>query len=247
MQIKIKNHLNQKGVGHLLLLLFIVIGVAVAGTYYLVSSKAASKSIPGIVDVSYPQCKESKQIGHYQYGIVGVNGGGNFEKNPCMSKLARKFDSYELYVNSNYPSDGCKTTPSERAAYNCGVKAGKWSYKLATKHHLKSWRWWIDVEEGDKIHWHDNNEYNRQFLHGMAKALSSYPGVQQVGYYSTSLQWGHITGNWQNGAPAWYATGKGKKPDSVLRSFCGRGFNGGYVVFVQYSLNIDRNISCQYN
>jgi hypothetical protein len=188
------------------------------------------------VDFSYDKCRTpgsseaASSVGHYDLAILGVNGGGDWEKNPCLHDQLRHVDKYFLYVNTNYPSDQCHDRPSRKAAYHCGYNVGLWDLNYASRQGASSNLWFEDVETSNG--WSGKDSYNAVFLYGLAKALEAH-GVY-VGFYSTSYQWEDITGGWKPGGFGWYATGSNGKPsDSVIRDACRSGFTGGSVVYYQ--------------
>lgn len=188
-----------------------------------------------VIDISYDKCDGSgtaSWVGHHEYGIVGVNGGGDWEENPCLASEVKHFDGYYLYVNTNYPSDGCHKTPSRRAAYDCGYHLGKWDVNYADNHGAHSSTWFLDVETLNT--WSDHKSFNASFIHGLAKGLKA-SGVSYIGYYSTGSQWRDITGGWPGNGWDWYATAKHGEPNKhQVKSYCSANFSGGTVVLYQY-------------
>ncbi len=221
--------------------------LSAASLFYPATASAASP----IIDLSYDKCrspgssKVASWIGHYDAGVVGVNGGGDWEKNPCLQNETKHFDKYTLYVNTNYPSSSCHQAPSRKAAYHCGYNLGLWDINYASQQGAHSNVWFADVEEGPGIPWSGTDSLNKVFLYGLAKALESH-GVY-MGWYSTRLQWGDITGGWHPGGLVWYATGSiGKPSKSTIKEACNSNFTqGAGVVYYQFiEGGLDHNGKC---
>lgn len=231
-----------------ILLIFIanMVAATVASSFFPVTAYAADA-----VDFSYDKCRTpgsshvATWIGHYGTGIIGVNGGGDWEKNPCLKNETKHFDKYTLYVNTNYPSDGCHQRISRKAAYHCGYNLGIWDVNYASSQGAHSNIWWLDVEEGAGIPWSGRDTINSVFLYGLARALEHSGAI--VGWYSTSSQWESITGNWHPGGLVWYATGsQGKPSHSTIKEACRSNFTlGTGVAYYQFiDGGLDRNNFC---
>jgi hypothetical protein len=234
--------------GVLTLVLVNLVVATLAGSFFPVKAYAAD-----LVDFSYDKCrspgstKVATWVGHYKVGIIGVNAGGDWEKNTCLRNETKHFDGYMLYVNTNYPSDGCHQPVSRKAAYHCGLAAGIFDIKYANSQGAHSSLWWLDVEEGAGIPWAGNDTVNSAFLYGMAKAFEKH-GIK-VGWYSTSLQWKDITATgWYPGGFVWYATGSQGKPSSgTINDACHSNFTHGSqgVAFYQFIYGgLDLNNYC---
>jgi hypothetical protein len=233
--------LNARGFEHVFVMVFIVLVTSVVGTYLLVTSYAASKSIG--VDVSSPQCGRIGSLPRYKWGMVGLNGTRlDFAVNPCVSRETRHFDQYALYVGANYPSAHCssKITPLQ-----CGGKAGNFDIALAQKLNLNPTKWWIDVESGPGIPW-STPAQNSQFIRGLFFTLSTTG--KPIGIYSTQEMWQQITGGLQLPSSSnWVASGiKGLPTAAQINAYCSKGFGGAPTSVVQYinNNNIDVNIPC---
>jgi hypothetical protein len=234
-----KIKLNQGGISHILLPLVVVLLIAIGGTYMLVSSQARSTAF---IDISSPQCGSMRSIGHYSFGIIGLNGTKlNFASNPCAGEQIKRFSQHDFYVGANYPSKSCssKLTPRQ-----CGIKAAQYDLKLASRYRGAG-AYWIDVESGPGIPWSTNSN-NVSFLRGMYDTLKAHSSL--VGFYSNDYYWSQITGNTKifRNAPLWYAAGqKSQLGSRSVSSFCRESFGGGKVLYVQYvSNNLDHNITC---
>jgi hypothetical protein len=123
------------------------------------------------------------------------------------------------------------------AAASVGVAGGPSSYP-----------WWLDVETGNL--WQQGpagQAMNVAVLQGMDAALVA-AGATNIGVYSTSLQWGIITGGTSGGTPAlggmpnWIPganTLAGAQADCSDSSF-----TGGPVTLAQWTTNIDSDVVC---
>jgi hypothetical protein len=228
---------------------FMVSGAAliiVTGSLFLPVSGSAAADI---IDISYDKCaspsRTDSSVGHHSIGIIGVNGGGDWEKNPCLKDELNHFDSYELYVNTNYPSNNCPTSVTRANAFNCGYNLGLWDVRYASSQGAHSYIWWLDVEEGPGITWSGRDSINSSFLYGLAKGLQAQ-GAGPVGYYSTKQQWGSITGGWRSNGLVWYATGSiGRPPSSIINNACHSNFTGGQAGYYQYIVgSFDHDEQC---
>lgn len=248
--------LNANGFEHVLLSMLIVVIVAVIGTYFIVAGHAQSVrqrhmarqavTLPGMVDISSPQCGSLKSIGHYNYGIVGLNGTRlDFAINSCVTSEVKHFNSYSLYVGTNYPSAHCS---KKLSAYQCGQKAGQFDIKAAQSRHLETKAWWLDVETNSGVPWSTPSQ-NTAFLHGLFDTLQSLPGTNFIGLYSTTDMWNQITGGARFASSAnWYPIGPSRTPSNdTIQSYCRKSFSGiPHNTYVQYSSdqNIDVDVPC---
>jgi len=103
--------------------------------------------------------------------------------------------------------------------------------------------WWLDVETGNS--WQSDTTMNVADLQGMVAALQA-AGAGVVGIYSTSSQWGTITGGSSAGSlaglPNWIP---GARTLSGARSNCSAtSFTGGRVALTQWFANPDGDYSC---
>jgi hypothetical protein len=116
--------------------------------------------------------------------------------------------------------------------------------------------WWLDVETTNSWETLESaygqtaaaRENDTQSLLGAVAALRD-AGVTSVGVYSTSYQWGQITGGASatgarfEGNPSWVA---GSSSATTAQKLCGTtGFTGGSVRLAQYPLNgFDGDVAC---
>jgi hypothetical protein len=140
-------------------------------------------------------------------------------------------------------------------AYDYGWNAAADSYASAVRAYVSlGWadadaertpvanEWWLDVETGNS--WRADPALNVASLQGSVDYLE-YVGVVGVGFYSTGLQWGQVTGSssafseyrsWVAGARSLH----GAKERCV-----GSGFTGGGVTMSQYlAQGFDANYLC---
>jgi hypothetical protein len=92
-------------------------------------------------------------------------------------------------------------------------------------------QWWLDVETGNS--WRSDQALNVASLQGSVDYLE-YVGVVGVGFYSTGLQWGQVTGGTTAFSEyrGWVA---GARSVKGAKSRCaGSGFTGGGVTLSQY-------------
>jgi hypothetical protein len=253
-------HNSQTGFHHLLALMIIVVGFGIAGTYLLVSSRASTTRV---YDISHPQCGEMKKsLKEFKagLGIVGLNGGTPKKANPCFKQQWSRFSTPAIYINTSYTGEKsrgplCNDRKSAVCnAQNTGYKHAAYSLKLAKRkvgpQTLKT-TWWIDVETENA--WGTDKQLNVEYLRGIVQTLRD-AGVTYIGFYSTSYQWGLITGGWQSNMPVWFAAGESNNKDiqaaAADHDHCDRGFTGGKVWMVQHigrhpsGLELDVNYVC---
>ncbi|MDQ6748715.1 MAG: hypothetical protein M3010_11510 [Candidatus Dormibacteraeota bacterium] len=243
-----------------------VAGLSLAAIF-VQSAPAVAKSSGGTTtavaayDVSYPQCGVRLPSGG-STAVVGVTNGLPWSSNPCLASeygwAAAKPQPAQLYMNTANPETAssnwtaragtgpraCSTADlsdpaNPGCAYNYGWNSARDALSRATAAvgaagatHV----WWLDVETGNS--WNGSVAANAQDLQGSVDYLRS-AGVPGVGFYSTSYQWGVITGGWQapagtTGAPANWIAGAGSA--SQAKSWCSPSysFSGGAVRLVQY-------------
>jgi hypothetical protein len=228
---------------------------ALAISYLLIASgSAAAQGIylsgSGGVDVSYPNC--SAKLPSVSFGVVGVTGGINFQPNTCLASEASKFANLSLYASTGYPgqSYGLKYQNAPRActaddlaclAYNYGYNAGQYAIDYAAGQKVSSSTWWLDVETMNS--WTPDVIQNIQSLQGEYDAIKA-GGVSTIGIYSTTAQWGSITGGWKNGLPGWGATTWNTAKQAA--KYCtGHEFTGGPTYLIQYSgRTLDQDYAC---
>lgn len=216
----------------------------------LLVHKGPANQSSGLIDVSWPNC--GKYVPASDVGIIGVTGGLNFHKNPCISQQASKFKTISVYVNTGYPGKDkakkyanspkhCTLSDEACLAYNYGYQAAQYAANYTLLSAITPNFWWLDVEFANS--WSDNANINRAALTGMQDASARLVGQDNIGYYSYPFQWGIITNNWHNYYPAWVATGSTKRAAAL--NACGQSFTGGPVVMTQYTKTFDQNIICK--
>jgi hypothetical protein len=216
------------------------------------SASALGQYISGStgVDVSYPNCNAS--ISRTNFGIVGVTGGLGFSGNSCLATEASHFNNLSLYINTGYPGQTyglkyqtspnlCDAADLNCLAYNYGYNAGLYAANYAKGQGVWSTTWWADVETMNT--WTGDYLQNRQSLQGERDALVA-AGATTVGVYSTTAQWGTITGSWQNLWPSWGATTW--RTAKQAATYCkGHEFTGGPSYLMQYKgRSLDEDVAC---
>jgi hypothetical protein len=111
-----------------------------------------------------------------------------------------------------------------------------------------SYPWWLDVETGNL--WQQGSAgqaMNVAVLQGMDAALAA-AGATSIGVFSTSYQWGIITGGTSSGTPAvgglanWIP---GANTVAGAEAACSdSSFTGGPVTLTQWTTNIDGDVLC---
>jgi hypothetical protein len=236
--------------------------VVLAGAPALAKPPVKS-SAAATYDVSYPQCGGSLPS-NANGGIVGVNGGVVYSSNSCFATewtWATKATTYApaIYANtanpgpaysSHWPAGAttpraCDGSNSVDCSYDYGWNAAKDSFArtAGVVASPSSYLWWLDVETGNS--WETlESAYGQTAsamandaaaLQGAADALHD-SGVTTVGFYSTSYQWGQVTGGTGStfvGYPAWIA---GTGSLSTAQANCTTAsFTGGPIVLTQYA------------
>ncbi|WP_019874121.1 hypothetical protein [Sporichthya polymorpha] len=203
----------------------LALGVALGTFSWVGAADAAPRFAPaGSIghDVSYPQCGKRLPVG--AFGIVGVNGGRTFSKNPCLAEQYSWAKSLPypamVYVNTGNPGSkstywpksgaregGARCVTSSSAsdagcAYIYGRRAAESALSVATAAGVtKKTTWWLDVEKANS--WDGNGVANTAALQGMFDHLRAN-GVSQVGLYSTLKHWPEITGGFTRTTAANY-------------------------------------------
>ena len=234
------------------------------------SGKPVKPSSTRGFDISYPQCGAPYPL-NPAFAIVGVNGGRVFSGNPCLaSQLAWGGDAAaELYVNTGNPGPAlssfwpkgqtaprfCDANNPDTAdcAYDYGWNAAADSYARAEQAYAargiaanpNATAWWLDVETSNS--WRaDNLALNVAALQGGYDYLRSR-GVTKLGFYSTTHQWGVITGGTKVFAPA-PSWGAGAPSEKAAKNLCvttSSSFTGGRLAMVQYIYSgFDANVRC---
>jgi hypothetical protein len=199
-------------------------------------------------DISYPQCGGRYPSG--AFGIVGVNGGYPFVYyNSCLADEYSRTPA--LYINTGYDPiytqvDGRHTTPecatqsatiqgnaTQQAAWAVGCSEASRSIAYATSQGATTpSSWWLDVETANS--WSTTDQSLNQYtIQGIVDTLLRQSPAA-VGVYSTGYQWRTIVGGLPvSGVLAdWVATGSTSA--GRARAYCGTGFSGQPVWFVQY-------------
>ena len=220
-------------------------------------------------DISYPQCGGAYPT-NVAFAIVGVNGGRVFSSNPCLADQLRWGGdaAAEVYINTGNPGPELssfwpigQTTPrvcsaanpdTADCAYDYGWNAAQHSYQTLEAAYAargisanpNATAWWLDVETSNS--WRENTALNVAALQGEADYLKSR-GVTRIGFYSTTVQWGEITGGTKvfSPLPSW---GAGAPSEKVANNLCATtttSFTGGRLAMVQYIYQgFDANVRC---
>jgi hypothetical protein len=220
-------------------------------------------------DISYPQCGGAYPS-NVAFAIVGVNGGRVFSGNPCLADQLRWGGdaAAEVYVNTGNPGPElssfwpvgqtsprvCESANPDTAdcAYDYGWNAAQHSYQTLEAAYAareiaaspSATVWWLDVETSNS--WRDDTSLNVAALQGEVAYLQSR-GVTRLGFYSTTNQWGVITGGTMVFAayPSW---GAGAPSERVARNLCTStttSFTGNRLAMVQYPYSgFDANVRC---
>jgi hypothetical protein len=219
-------------------------------------------------DISYPQCGAPYPV-NPAFGIVGVNGGRVFSVNPCLASQITwgGGTTTELYANTGNPGPAmsqfwpkgqtaprlCDAANPDTAdcAYDYGWNAAKHSFDTAVAAYGQlglaespaATAWWLDVETSNS--WRADTALNVAALQGGVDYLRSV-GVTRLGIYSTTAQWGTITGGSTAFAslPSW---GAGAPNEKAAKQHCisTPGFTGGRLAMVQFIISgFDADIRC---
>jgi hypothetical protein len=227
-------------------------------------------------DVSWPQCGGALAPAG-AVSIVGVNGGIVYSENSCLDTEAAWGSGHglELYANTANPGpaysshwpggqlspDGCSTSDlnSTACSYDYGYNAALDSFAdassvLGSAGAASSLPWWLDVETDNS--WETLESAYGQTATSRANDISALEGevsglqsqgVSSIGFYSTSYQWGQITGGTGStfsSDAAWLA---GYSSLVNAASGCGAAsFTGGPVALTQYpSGSFDADYVCR--
>jgi hypothetical protein len=220
-------------------------------------------------DISYPQCGGAYPANPL-FGIVGVNGGRVYSTNPCLaSELSWGGGAAaELYLNTGNPGPAlssfwpngqaspryCDAANNDTAdcAYDYGWNAAAQSYSTVEQSYAglgigtnpSATAWWLDVETMNS--WRSNTALNVAALQGQLDYLKAR-GVTRLGFYSTTVQWGTITGGTKVFAPlpSWGAGSPSEKAAKQLCATTVTSFTGGRLAMVQYiQSGFDVDIRC---
>ena len=243
-------------------------GLATAGSATAGSaSSLVAATAPGY-DISWPQCGGPYPV-NPAFGIVGVNKGIVFSANPCLASEVTWAGgtSAALYANTGNPGPALSshwptgqtspqvcsaTTPDTAAcAYDYGYNAAADSYTDAVSAFTALGLtaspagnpWWLDVETSNS--WRTDVTLNVAALSGAVYYLGTVAHVASLGFYSTSYQWGVITGG--TSAFSAYSSWVAGAADAAGASAncAGPGFTGGGVTLAQYpSGGFDADLRC---
>lgn len=226
-------------------------------------------TVPAGSDISWPQCGGPYPSGQ-AFGIVGVNDGLANNTNPCVadellwaasSTGTTTQPKASVYVNTADPGDGVADWPSSGGNPTYGTCNGsnstacawQYGYNMATADlgrfaSQANYPWWLDVETGNS--WQPNSgnglAMNVADLRGMEAALGAAKGIT-AGIYSTSYQWGVITGGDTThfaAVPDWVP---GARTESGAQSNCSLApFTGGTskVTVTQWTGTYDNDWAC---
>lgn len=250
------------------LLLLSVLGTGEAAAASAGAPVAAAAGVPRGYDISYPQCGAAYPA-RPAFGIVGVNKGLAFSANPCLASEITWAGGTraQLYANTGNPGPAlsshwpkgqtsprvCDATNPDTAdcAYDYGWNAAADSYVDATA----AWTalrlagspassgWWLDVETSNS--WRSDVSLNVAALQGAVASLQAR-GVSSLGFYSTTVQWGQITGA-STAFSAYPSWGAGSPNARIAKSRCVStpGFTGGRLALVQYPYaGFDADLAC---
>lgn len=212
-------------------------------------------------DISWPQCPNMElPTGTNQFDVIGVNDGHSYSINPCLQAQAQwagpglslvmnlnipvpGFDNNETNHLMQGPDAGCAALKQLSCEYyDYGYNATISSMADAALYGISSHYWWLDIEDPGSQLWSTNTADNTQLITGALDALHA-AGVT-AGVYSTSYQWGLITGGYAPGVPTWVATGS---DPTYLAPWCGpaHAFGGGPTWLVQFGRgSFDGDFSC---
>jgi hypothetical protein len=224
-----------------------------------VSVRAAGPTPDGATgyDVGWPQCagSSSSQAGPLPpngsgVAIVEVNDGhpwnagpggssntANFAGNPCIDAewaWARTSPNPpSAYVIVNYPNVDAGNQGVDPYMYGQQTATAAMAY--AAKHGVSPAMWWLDVETGEC--WDTACDNNFETV-GAARSIQGsidylHSKEQIVGVYSTSLQWGMITGGATFNVPVWNADYNDPRSQAYLGCTNDKAFNGGGIWLVQ--------------
>jgi hypothetical protein len=241
-------------------------GVDAGGTSGSPASPAAATALG--YDISWPQCGSPYPV-NPAFGMIGVNKGIVFSPNPCLASEVTWAGgtSAALYANTGNPGPALSThwptgqtspqicsatTPDTAAcAYDYGYNAATDSYADAVSAFTAlglsgppaGSAWWLDVETSNS--WRSDVTLNVAALSGALDYLGGVAQVASLGFYSTSYQWGVITGGTSafSAYPSWVAGGADAA--GAAANCAGPGFTGGGVTVAQYpSGAFDADLRC---
>jgi hypothetical protein len=212
-------------------------------------------------DISFPQGTGPYPSPPFSIAIVGVNNGQPFGRNPHLQQQwawAQQANAEPaVYINTDYhhsvtdsfgdtgPKGTCNGDESCRA-YNYGWNAAADALKNAKQFGVTAKIWWLDVETGNW--WPCDSSGNN--CDTWRDALDIQGGLDYLrsqaltaGVYSTSRQWGIITGGYGLAAPLWVPDFDDNQPAGYCNA--AHGFGGSTVFMVQYTAgSYDGDYSC---
>jgi len=204
-------------------------------------------------DISWPQCGRPNPSEPFSFAVVGVNNGHMYSQNPCLSEQARWAGSrLSLYVNvdglprdatsgRDGPQGHCAVNDLLCRSYNYGWNSVTYSDNIVKRLGIKAPMWWLDVEV-EPIWRAENPASNATIIEGVVDSLRARK--HQVGIYSTSYQWGVITGGgYRPSTPIWVA---GASTADGARAYCdpGHAFGGGSTWLSQWTTDFDHDVAC---
>jgi hypothetical protein len=246
-----------------------IIGLPIAVAGVLALNMGAAAAVDTYVtgtsgyDFSYPQCHSTAP--RASFGVVGVNAGYPFTYyNTCLAAefaAAARSGNAADYINTGYDpsythidgrhttqdcatrSQGVSGTAAQEAAWAVGCSEAERDTAYATSQSAGSpTAWWLDVEIANS--WSSSDlSLNRYTIQGIVETLRQTVAVP-IGVYSTSYQWGVITGGYKAAVDAnWVATGQTTL--KAAKPYCtGAGFTGAKIWLVQWVKTIDHDYAC---
>jgi Fibronectin type III domain len=199
------------------------------------------------MDISYPACEDPLPAAPTTFAVIGVTGGRAYTMNPCLikefawAKTAQVTPSFFMNLNApsgsvafeakSGPKGNCAANDDMCLSYNFGWNAARLAYAAAQSQETSANMWWLDIETMNT--WSDTNlPANAQVIQAAIDYLKSQN--RTLGLYSTSKQWGDITGtSYSPGLPVWVA---GAPDGQTAPTYCdaSHSFGGGTVWLVQY-------------
>ncbi len=219
-------------------------------------------------DLANYQCSDFTGAAGGAFYILGVSG-GPFFNNTCIQQEGAfggpTSEGYLFLGNTvaapvgTPPAPSCPSSISETLcpSYQIGYQQAKSSYTWATSNGVYPAMWWLDVEQnncsifGPTGQWMQapgqpcgsteyNTAANAATVQGAFAALNATG--QEVGVYSTPVDWQQITGNLNlpYGTLLWEPIQQGNGCSLAT------GFGGGVVTVVQYQTtgSFDQDIAC---
>jgi hypothetical protein len=209
-------------------------------------------------DISWPQCPNGDPGGAFDFAVIGVTGGRAFRENSCLASqyasVSQNTGVDALHMNLNYrigrtakngddgPMGHCGHRDNACKDFNYGYNAAQFAFDYAIGEGVESDLWWIDIETANS--WSRKADKNLDVIRGAVKFFDDQGII--VGIYSTSAQWGSITGSDESlGLPIWIA---GAADATDAASVCTNEdlyFAGGAPWLVQYvEGGLDHDYAC---